>query len=91
MIAMSVAETSSSGMSLISNKWPQNQRGTNSATMYVKNSGWSMSNFQDLPKKRNPTSIQHNVLFPCSEDVKLSYQRQSFCQFEANENNRNCG
>ena len=29
----------------------QNHIGTNSATMLVKNSGWSMSNFQDLPKK----------------------------------------
>ena len=29
----------------------QNQRGTNSATMHVKNSGWGMSNIQDLPKK----------------------------------------
>ena len=67
----------------------QNQRGTNSATMHVKNSGWGMSNFQDLPKKRNSTSSQHNLLFSCSEDVKLSYQRQSFCQFEAYENNRN--
>ena len=28
----------------------QNQRGTNSAKMHVKNSGWSMSNFQDLFK-----------------------------------------
>ena len=61
----------------------QNQRGTNSATMHVKNSGWGMSNFQDLPRKRDPTSSQHNMLFSCSEDVKLSYQRQSFCQFEA--------
>ena len=67
----------------------QNQRGTNSATMLVKNSGWGMSNFQDLPKKRNPTLSQHNLLFSCSEAVKLSYQRQSFCQFEAYENNRN--
>ena len=40
----------------------QNQRGTNSATMHVKNSGWSMSNFQDLRTKRNPTSTQHNFL-----------------------------
>ena len=69
----------------------RNQRRTNSATMHVKNSGWSMSNFQDLPKKRNPTSIQHNFLFFCSEDVKLSYQRELFCQFEADENNRKCG
>ena len=66
----------------------QNPRGTNSVTMHVKNSGWSMSNFQDLPNKRNPRSTQHNFLFSCSKDVKLSYQRQSFCQFEADENNR---
>ena len=64
-------------------------RGTNSATMHVKNSGWGMSNFQDLPIKRNSASSQLNLLFSCSEDVKLSYQRQSFCQFEAYENNRN--
>ena len=62
-----------------------------SATMHVKNSGWSMSNLQDLPKKRNPTSTQHSFLFSSSEDVKLSFQRQSFCQFEADENNRKCG
>ena len=49
-----------------------------------------MSNFQDLRKKGNPTWTQHNFLFSCSEDVKLSYQRQSFCQFEADENNRKC-
>ena len=30
----------------------QNQRGTNSATIHVKNSGWSKSNFQDLRKKK---------------------------------------
>ena len=49
----------------------QDQRGTNSATMHVKNSGWSASTFQDLPKKpkRNATSTQHNVLFSCSDDV----------------------
>ena len=29
----------------------QNQRVSNLATMHVKNSGWSMSNFQDLPNK----------------------------------------
>ena len=63
----------------------QNQRGTNSATMHVKNSGWGMSNFQDLPKNRNPKSPQYNLLFSCSEDVKLSYRRQSFCKFEAYE------
>ena len=66
-----------------------NERGTNSATMHVKNSGWGMSNFQDLLQKRNSTSAQHNLLFSCNEDVNLSYQRQSFCQFEAYENNRN--
>ena len=66
----------------------QNQRGTNSATMHVKNSGWGMSNFQDLPKKkRNPTSSQHNILFSCSEDVKLSYQRQSFDHLEPRSRN----
>ena len=65
----------------------QNQRGTNSATMHVKNRGWGMSNFQDLPKKRNPRSTQHKFSFPCSENVKLSHQRQSFCQSEADENN----
>ena len=68
----------------------QNQRVTNSTKMHVKNSGWSMSNFQELPRKRNPTSTQHIFLFSCSEDVKLSYQRQSFCQFEADEDNRKC-
>ena len=31
-----------------------------------------------------------NLLFCCSEDVKLNYQRQLFCQFEAVENNRKC-
>ena len=72
-------------------KHSQNQRGTNSATINAYNSGWSMSKFQDLPKKRNPTSTQHNFLLSCSEDVKLSYQRQPFCQFEADENNRKCG
>ena len=71
-------------------KHVQTQRGTNPTTMHVKNSGWGMSNIQDLPeKKRNPTSSQHYFLFSCSEDVKLSYQRQSFCRFEAYENNRN--
>ena len=59
----------------------QNQRGTNSATMHVKNSGWGMSNFQDLTKKRNPWSTQNKFSFPCSENVKLSHQRQSFCHF----------
>ena len=29
----------------------QNQRGRNSTTMHVKNSGWGMSNFQGLLKK----------------------------------------
>ena len=67
-----------------------NQRRKDSATMHVKNSGWSTSNFQDLPKKRNPTSIQQNFLFSCSEDVKLSYQRQLFCHFETDGNNRKC-
>ena len=56
----------------------QNPGGTNSATMHVKSSGWGMSNFQDLPKKRHPTSSQYNLLFSCRENVKLSYQRQSF-------------
>ena len=39
----------------------QNQRGTNSATMHVKNSGWSMSNFQDLPK--NEIQRRHSITF----------------------------
>ena len=69
----------------------QNQRGTNSATMHVQRSGWGMSNFQDLPKKRNQRSTQYKFSFPCSENVKLSHQRQAFCQFEAEENNRKCG
>ena len=69
----------------------QNPRVTNSATMHMKNSGWSMSNFQDLLNKRNPRSAQHNFLFSCSKDVKLSHQRKSFFQFEADENNRKCG
>ena len=56
----------------------QNQRRTNSATMHVKNSGLGMSNFQELPKKRNPRSTQHKFSFPCSENVKLSHQRQHF-------------
>ena len=56
----------------------QNKRGTNSTTMHVENSGWRKSNFQDLLKKQNTTSTQHNILFSCSEDVKLTYQRQSF-------------
>ena len=72
-------------------KYFQYQSGTNSAKMHVKNSGCGMSNFQDLPKKRNPTSTQHNFLFYCSVDVKLSYHRQPICQFEENENNRKCG
>ena len=57
----------------------QNQRGTNSAKMYVKKSVWNMSNFQDLPKKpsRNPTSTQHSFLFSCSEDIKLSFSKTS--------------
>ena len=55
------------------------------------NSGWSKSNFQDLPKKRNLTSTQHKFLFSCSKYVKLSYRRRSFCQFEADENTRKCG
>ena len=54
----------------------QNQRGTNSATMHLKNSGWGMLNFQDLPKKRNPRSTQNKFSSPCSENVKLSHQRQ---------------
>ena len=54
----------------------QNQRGTNSATMHLKNSGRGMLNFQDLPKKQNPRSTQHKFSFPCSENVKLSHQRQ---------------
>ena len=48
-----------------------------------------MANFEDLPKNRKPKSPQYNLLFSCSVDVKLSYRRQSFCQFEAYENNRN--
>ena len=36
-------------------------------------------------------STQPNFLFSCSEDVKLSSQGQSFCQFEADVNNRKCG
>ena len=60
----------------------QNQRGTNSATMHVKNCGWSESIFQDLRTNGNPTSKKHNFLFSCSEDVKLSYQRQSFFNLE---------
>ena len=67
----------------------QNQRGTNSATIHVKLVGGVCPSFQDIPKKRNPTSSQYNLLFSCSEDVKLSYQRQLFCQFEAYENKRN--
>ena len=60
--------------------------------MHVKTSGWNASNCHDLPKKQNPTSTQHNyLLFACSEDVKLSYQRQNVFQFGADENNRNCG
>ena len=59
------------------------------------NSGWGTSKFQHLPKQRNPTSTQHNVSFSCSKDVKLSYQRQLFCQFRADETtekatNTNC-
>ena len=34
----------------------QNQTGTNSATIHVKNSGWSASTFQDLPKKKKTKS-----------------------------------
>ena len=41
-------------------------------------SGWGMLNFQDLPKKRNPRSTHHKFSFPCSENVKLSHERQSF-------------
>ena len=59
----------------------QNQRGAMSATMHVKISRWSTFNFQDLPKNQNPTSTKYIIIFSCSEDVKLSYQRQSFCQF----------
>ena len=50
----------------------QNPRGMNSATMHVKNSGWSMFKFQDLPNKRNPRPIQDNFLFSCSKEVRLS-------------------
>ena len=42
--------------------------------------------FQDLPeKKRNSTSTQHNCLFSGIENVKINYQRQLFCLFEADE------
>ena len=37
--------------------------------------------FSKFTKKQTPSSTQHNFVFSCSEDVKLSYQRQSFCQF----------
>ena len=69
----------------------QNQRGTNSATRHVKKVGGVSPIFKIYRKNRNLTSTQHNLLFFCSEDVKISYQRRSFCQFEADENNRKCG
>ena len=69
----------------------ENQRRTDLATMHGKNSGSRTPNIQDLPKKRNPTSIQQNFLFSCSEDDKLGYQRQLFCQFEADGNKSKCG
>ena len=45
-------------------KHRQSQSGTNSATMHMNYSGWSKSNFQDLPKNRNPTSTQHIFYSP---------------------------
>ena len=41
--------------------------------------------------KTKSNVTKHNVLFFCSEDVILSYQRQSFVQFGWEQNNRNCG
>ena len=39
----------------------QNQRGSNSATMHVKNSGWSMSNFQDY--RKSEIQRRHSIAF----------------------------
>ena len=69
-----------------------NQRRTDSATMHVKKVGGVCPIFKIYQKnKTNPTSIQQNFLFSCSDDVKFSYQRQLFCQFEVDGNNRKCG
>ena len=40
----------------------QNQRGSNSATMHVKNSGWSITNFQDY-RKKNEIQRRHSIAF----------------------------
>ena len=45
--------------------------------MHVKNRGRRRSNFQDLPKKRNPRLAQHNFFSPVvrmsSEVIKDNY------------------
>ena len=70
----------------------QNQRGANLTTMHVKTVGGVRPIVKiNRAKKTNPTSTQHIFLFSCREDVKLSYERQSFCQLGADENNRRCG
>ena len=68
----------------------QNQRGTNSASMHGKIVGGVCPIFKIYGQ--NEIQRRHNIifLFSCSEDIKLSYQRQSFCLFEADENNRKC-
>ena len=55
--------------------------------MHVKNSGWSTSNFQNLQNKRNRMSIQHIIVLSSGEETKLSYHRQPFDQFGADDKN----